>query len=62
MGNHCCRFTLLQEKGEQRTFKHWVNNIFSAIICLVFGGILGQVFVYIPTIGSSKKSILFLLY
>ena len=43
-----------KKKGEQRTFKHWVNNIFSAIICLVFGGILGQVFVYIPTIGSSK--------
>ena len=41
-----------KKKGEQRTFKHWVNNIFSAIICLVFGGILGQVFVYIPTIGS----------
>lgn len=38
-----------KKKGEQRTFKHWVNNIFSAIICLVFGGILGQVFVYIPT-------------
>ena len=43
-----------KKKGEQRTFKHWVNYIFSAIICLVFGGILGQVFVYIPTIGSSK--------
>ena len=43
-----------KKKGEQRTLKQRINNFFSAVICLVIGGILGQVFIYIPTIGSPK--------
>lgn len=45
---------LFKKKGEQRTFKQWINNFFSAIFCLMIGAILGCVFIYIPTIVSAE--------
>lgn len=43
-----------KKKGEQRTFKQFINNVLSAIFCLIIGAIFGCAFIYIPTIGSAE--------
>lgn len=43
-----------KKKGEQRTFKQFINNVPYAALCLMIGVILGGVFVFIPTIGIAE--------
>lgn len=43
-----------KENDERRKLKRWANKFLSVIFCLLIGGILGCVFMYIPTIGSAE--------
>ena len=48
-----------KRKGASRTSKQHSSNLASAIFCLLIGGVLGCVFVYIPTMGNAIINFVF---
>ena len=48
-----------KEEGERFSFKVLMNNLLASLLCLIIGGVLGFVFLNVPTFGDGIFNCIF---